>query len=243
MNASTYQFKTNLLKLWAETKAYVFGNLIFKISPNTLIHNPTVDFRIIPANFDLRKLTSSKVGRIAVEVGTGNGGFLSYVASRNNRTVFFGFEIAKDYFLKTKNNIESHLCLNAKVSIQDAFEVIRDKFSNDSISKIYINFPDPWPKKKHWRRRFLTEEKLPTILKKMKKEGEIVFVTDHMDYADFVEKICVKFKEKNLITFEVSEGVPSNYPETKYFRKWKSQGKKDFRTIRIQKLKTYPQSL
>ncbi len=234
-NRLSFIIKKKLKETLQELRANFVGNVIWKNSESTLVLSPIVDFSIIPANFDLKKLTSCKVKKLMVEVGTGNGDFLSYIAKKESRSFFIGFEIAKDYFLKTKNNISKNLRLNAKVAHADAYEVIKNKFQDNSISKIFINFPDPWPKKKHWRKRFLTTEKLPVILSKMKSSGEIIFVTDHMGYADFIEEICKNLKKQKIIKFEISEGVPADYPETKYFRKWKKLGKKEYRTINITK--------
>lgn len=233
MNSTIYNLKTNLENLIAERRSATIYRYLENFVPDYLRYSPIVDFKAVPKNFDFKKLTGSKVKRLFVEIGTGNGEFLVYLAQKYRKALIIGFEIEKEYYVKAKNNIERNLCLNAKMANAEAFETLSNKFSDQSISKLFINFPDPWPKKKHWRRRFLTAEKLPIILSKLRKGGEITFVTDHMGYADFVEEICKDFQKKELIKFEVSEGVPLEYPETKYFRKWKELGKKDYRTIRI----------
>lgn len=233
MKKEVFQKKENQRKEQAEKIAKQIGNALWENSPETLIHSPIIDFDIIPRDFNLLQLTSNKVHKLIVEVGTGNGDFLTYLSKRYKTSFIIGFEIAKEYFIKTKNNLMRELCLNAKVSHEDVFVAIRDKFEDESISRIYINFPDPWPKKRHWKRRFLTTEKLPIILQKMKKGGIITFVTDHMGYAGFVTEICKEFCD--TISYEIKVGIPEEYPETKYFRKWKKLGKKDYKTIVITK--------
>ena len=233
MEKSVFQCKESQRKKQARKIAAQVGNALWENSPTTLIYSPIIDFDIIPSGFNLLQLTSNKVHKLIVEVGTGNGDFLTYLSKRYKTSFIVGFEIAKEYFIKAKNNIMRELCLNAKISHEDAFIAIRDKFEGKSISKIYINFPDPWPKKRHWKRRFLTAEKLPIILQKMKKGGIIIFVTDHMGYADSVTEICEEFCES--VSYKMALGVPEEYPETKYFRKWKKSGKKDYKTIVITK--------
>lgn len=235
-NRLRFTIEKKFKETFQKWRANIVGNIIWRNSRLTLILSPIIDFDIIPANFNLMELTSCKVKNLMVEVGTGNGDFLSYIAKRESRSLVIGFEVAKDYFLKTKNNISTNLRLNAKAAHADAYDIIKNKFQDSSISKIFINFPDPWPKKKHWRNRILTAEKLPIILNKMKTDGEIIFVTDHMGYADFVEEICEELKKQKIVKFEVTENVPVEYPETKYFRKWKKLGKKEYRTITITKV-------
>lgn len=235
MKSLVYKTKSKIRSARQKTSAKIIWKLVWKNSPETFIYNPIIDFRTIPSNTDFRKLTSSKVNKIILEVGTGNGDFHVYLSKKYKKSIIIGFEIAKDYFIKTKNNIMKNLCLNAKISHDEAFGVIKNKFKNYSISKIFINFPDPWPKKKHWKRRFLTVEKFPVILKKMEKGGEIIFVTDHIGYAEFVEKICRQFAKQEELEYWTEAGVPEGYPETKYFQKWREEGRREFQTIRILK--------
>lgn len=235
MRKYLYKIKSYIKQRNANKKANKLGTQIWQNSPETLIYSPVIDFAIIPQDFNLLNLTSNKVENLVVEVGTGNGDFLSYLSKQYKTSLIVGFEIAKTYFIKTKNNLMRELCLNAKVAHQDAYIAIRDKFTKGSISKIFINFPDPWPKKKHWRRRFLTPEKFPMILGKLQSGGEIIFVTDHMEYSEFVQDLCRKFS--NYVQYRIETGVPKEYPETKYFRKWKSLGKKEYKTITIKKIR------
>lgn len=235
MGKLTYKIKSRFRRISSENLAQRVFDLVREASFETLIYSPILDFEIIPSGSDLKKFTSSKVDNLIIEIGSGNGDFLVYLAKKYKKSFVLGFEIAKDYYLKSKNNLMRNLCLNAKISHQEAFKTLKNKFVNDSVSKIYINFPDPWPKKKHWRRRFITSEKFPTILSKLEKNGEIIFVTDHMGYADFVEEICKEFKKGGFIVYSIQNSVPEEYPETKYFRKWKKLGKKEYRTILMKK--------
>ena len=222
--------------LFDNAKAKFLGNLIWRNSPDTLLYCPIIDFSIIPNNFDLKKLTTSKVSHLMVEVGTGNGDFLAYIDKKETRAMIIGFEIVKEYYLKTKNKITRNLYTNAKISHSEAFKTIQNKFQDNSITKLYINFPDPWPKKKHQKRRFLTEDKLPEILNKIKNKGEIIFVTDHINYAQEVEIICQKFIESKKINIKTTNNIPQDYPQTKYYKKWIGQNKTEFRTIIITKI-------
>ena len=79
-----------------------------------------------------------------------------------------------------------------KIFNGDARKII-SKLKANSISKIFILFPDPWPKKKHYKRRFIQSNIIQKLYKILKKNGELRVSTDHNDYLSWILHQFLKF--------------------------------------------------
>lgn len=89
-----------------------------------------------------------------------------------------------------------------------------------SVDNFYVNFPDPWPKKKHKKRRLLKTEFIERLTSKLKKGGSLYMATDQVDYAEEIVKNLgpVTNLKSAYETIFVNELV--DYHETKYYRKF-----------------------
>lgn len=124
---------------------------------------------------------------VELEIGAGKGRFILDRAKKNPDTLFFAVEIRKKYsekiFERKKNlGVENLVVIND--DIKNAFVNI---FKNDSIfDRIFMNFPDPWWKRRHQKRSLASEEMLEKIARVMKKGGEIFIQTDVMSRASAI---------------------------------------------------------
>ena len=119
-----------------------------------------------------------------LEIGSGKGDFLVKMATQNPDKFFLGIEknVTCAGF-SYKKLVESELP-NAKLVWQDVANVfanIKDK----SVQTIFLNFSDPWPKKRHSKRRLTSDLFLKEYLRILKDDGEIVFKTDNVDLFAF----------------------------------------------------------
>ena len=139
----------------------------------------------------LRPLTCMEIfgnnNPLNLEIGIGNGEFIAKYASDKPEENWLGVEVFKKIFKlaeKRANKIETN---NIRIIQFDAALILR-LMEDESLSNVYVNFPDPWPKKKHKRRRLLKPEFMQLIVSKLKKGGLMQIATDHDDYADEINE-------------------------------------------------------
>ena len=113
-----------------------------------------------------------------------------------------------------KPGIKNLLSKNIYVHYGDALEII-EKIRNDTISQIYMLFPDPWQKKKHRKRRLFNEYTFRVILSIIKRNGFFHFSTDNISYALEAKKIISRVTSVD-ISFSKNRGFR---PETKFEKK------------------------
>jgi tRNA G46 methylase TrmB len=100
---------------------------------------------------------------------------------RNPKSLFVGVEVKKKRCLKARAKIERGRLTNARV-IHGPAEAVLRVLPDESVDSFHLYFPDPWPKARHRRRRFLRRENIETLQRKLKAGGFIFFVTDYFDY-------------------------------------------------------------
>ena len=134
---------------------------------------------------ELKKLIKSgKYQNTYLEIGMGKGAFIAECARRHKENLYIGIELNKGVVsLATKKigRFESQICEkldNLKVLDYNALE-LSNIFDNGQVDKIYLNFSDPWPKKKHEKRRLTSDAFLKVYNKILKDDGVIEFKTDN----------------------------------------------------------------
>lgn len=162
---------------------------------------------------------------IDCEIGFGNGEFLVKKSELHQDRNFFGIDYSKESFRRAKKKIEKSkrnnirlVCLEAKA----AFIVL---IPERSLSHIYLNFPDPWPKKKHYKNRLLDREFLKIASSCSTDKGKIIVATDDPFYRDFIlEEIAAVHLWESLFQKGWTDELSDHFT-TKYEKKWKNQGK------------------
>lgn len=159
-----------------------------------------------------------------LELGCGKGKFISEIAKKYKNINYCVLDLDTNAIVYATRKIKELDLINVR-AIPANIEKLDEFFSEKSISKIYINFCNPWPKKRHHKRR-LTH---PNFLKKYKKllisEGEIHFKTDD---DELFEASLEYFNENGfeiiLITYDLSNFDYSENIETEYENKFKKLG-------------------
>ncbi|MEF3255762.1 MAG: tRNA (guanosine(46)-N7)-methyltransferase TrmB [Deferribacterales bacterium] len=154
-----------------------------------------------------------------VEIGIGNGEFITHYASERKNENFLGFEIYRKIFRKARARVQKNNLKNVRLIQYDASFFV-PLLQDNSVLNFYINFPDPWPKKKHNKRRLLKDQFLKIIAKKLVKGGKLFIATDHVDYAqDILRNLKVVFELKpQFENYFINELI--DYYPTKYYRKF-----------------------
>ena len=128
----------------------------------------------------------SSVDRIAVEIGFGNGDALLQMATSQPTTGFVGIEIYRPGIGHFLRGVKDAGLNNVRVFDQDGRDFFAQISTPDSIDEIYILFPDPWPKKRHHKRRLIQKEFLETCANRLKPGGLLCIATDWKDYAQWI---------------------------------------------------------
>lgn len=118
---------------------------------------------------------------VRLEIGFGAGEHLSGDAHANPEIDFIGCEPFINGVATLLSDVERLDLKNVRVFDDDA-RLLLTRLPDACISKIYILFPDPWPKSRHNRRRFINQETLSSLARVAKDNAEFVFASDHMGY-------------------------------------------------------------
>lgn len=119
-----------------------------------------------------------------LELGMGKGKFIIELAKQNPNTNYLGIERSATIVLKAIDNLVGAIPDNLRFMCQNV-ENLENIFMSHSVDKIYLNFSDPWPKKRHESRR-LTHQKFLSIYEKLLKPGSLLeFKTDNIELFDF----------------------------------------------------------
>jgi len=135
-----------------------------------------------PAPSDLRMLFPVPVGDVALEIGFGGGEFMIAQAREHPRTGIIGVEPFINGMAKALAAIESCGLRNVRLHFDDAVDLI-GWLPDASLARIDLIHPDPWPKRRHWKRRFIQDEMVARLARILRPGGEFRFVTDIADYA------------------------------------------------------------
>ena len=160
------------------------------------------------------------------ELGMGKGDFMKGIALKYPEVNFIGIELQQDVLYKAAEKIKEAEISNARLLVFDITN-IENLFAENEIDRIYLNFSDPWPKRRHAKRRLTHANYLEKYRKLLKPEGEIHFKTDNKELFDF------SIGEFNALNMEIldlsydlhSENRPDNIM-TEYEKKFGAKGEK-----------------
>ncbi len=162
-----------------------------------------------------------------LEIGFGFGDFLFEKAKNNPEINFFGFEPHLNGVVNLLAKLEKEKLQNIKISTQDV-RLALEKFDNNFFDEIYILFPDPWPKAKHFKRRLINQNFLDEVLApKIKNAGKLIIATDHDSYKIWI--LDSLLSSKNFLWNAKSKAGWQNFPNdwtiTKYQKKAAAEGR------------------
>lgn len=126
-----------------------------------------------------------------IEIGMGKGQFLMKMAGRNPNVNYVGIEKYSSVLLRALQKMEEHPLENLKFIRMDA-ETITSVFGSHEVSRIYLNFSDPWPKDRHAKRRLTSKEFFSRYNQILTADGHVEFKTDNEALFDFsLEQIAL----------------------------------------------------
>jgi tRNA (guanine-N7-)-methyltransferase len=194
------------------------GKTLSQLQKNLISEN--LDGLLLNSKNPLENSASFK--KINIEIGIGMAEHFMNNAKVNNNELFIGFEPYLNGIANALKISKENSTTNIKLWPDDA-DIALPNFAKESIDRIYILFPDPWPKKKQQKRRFVCKERLVMLNNMLKLGGKLIFASDIADYFDDVFQLCTSIDLKDISNkdFAPMEG----YSKTKYHQKADLEGR------------------
>ena len=180
-----------------------------------------------PAPSPLTGLFAPRVTDIWLEIGFGSGEHLFWQAEHNPDVGFIGCEPFINGVASLLGKIEAAKLATIRIHDGDAREVL-SWLPDNSIGRIFVLFPDPWPKKRHQKRRLISPETIGQAARVLIPGGELRFASDNADYAG---EALLSILTNGAFAWTADRAKdwrmrPSDWPETRYERKALSVGAK-----------------
>ena len=160
---------------------------------------------------------------IDVEIGMGKGDFIIGMAKKYPNINFIGIEMFDSVIVRAVQKLENEKIDNLRLIRMDATEI--DKVFYKEINSIYLNFSDPWPKKRHEKRRLTSHEFLKKYDSIYKGEKNIIQKTDNLDFFAFsIESLSTYGYILKKVTFDLYKDDVEENVATEYEKKFNRNG-------------------
>jgi len=149
---------------------------------------------------------------LIIEIGFGMGRATAGIAYKNPGINYLGIEVHKPGIGRLLWEIEKLRLKNIRIIEGDAAEILTDRIQDNSVSAFHIFFPDPWPKKRHHKRRLVKRPFTDLLARKLVSGGYIYMVSDWVDYGEWALK-----------ELSATEGLTNKYPAFSEPQQWRPE--------------------
>ena len=156
-----------------------------------------------------------------LEIGFGNGASLAQMAMAEPAAHFIGIEVHRPGVGNLLQLIEQNAIRNIRIVCDDAVEVLEQRIADNSLDRVQLFFPDPWPKKKHHKRRIVQPVFAQLVRRKLKPGGVWHMATDWQDYAEHMLEVMNAAEGFSNIS---ATGEYVERPETRPLTKFEQRG-------------------
>jgi tRNA (guanine-N7-)-methyltransferase len=174
--------------------------------PDDLVTNPEA------ARLDPRAWFGNPTHPFEIEIGSGKGTFLIQQASLEPGTNYLGIEWAREFWLYAADRLRRRALPNVRLLNDDAAEFLHWRCSGGIARVIHLYFSDPWPKRKHHRRRVVQDRFLADARRILIPGGELRIVTDHDEYWAWMQEHFQRWTSPTDTGPAPFELVPFNRP-------------------------------
>jgi len=180
-----------------------------------------------PAPTDIADLFDPPARAIKLEIGFGGGEHLAAEARAQDQTGFIGCEPYVNGMAKILAQIESHEIRNVRLFAGDAAELLA-WLPASALTRIDLIHPDPWPKRRHWKRRFVQDATIAAMARVLTSGGEFRFVSDIDDYCAWTLAHLARSRDFVWMAERAADWRQpwDGYTMTRYGRKATREGRK-----------------
>lgn len=166
-------------------------------------------------------------GPLLLEVGFGDGRFTAELSKAHPHWLILGAEVSAASVLRAYRRLRREGVENVRLYHGQGTFALRNLVPPGSLRRVIVNFPDPWPKKRHQAKRLLREEFFRKLSTRLMEGGDLLLTTDHEEYFRFA---LAEAGKTGLYQVEVRD-PPKAHLRTKYALKWKEAGRSFFHAV------------
>lgn len=187
---------------------------------------PRFGLEYAPAPLDLDDIFGRPCpGKRVLEIGFGNGDVLAQLAAAHPDNDYLGIEVHRPGVGHLLLEIEKRTLENVRVSCHDAVEVLARQLPPASLDKVLLFFPDPWPKKRHHKRRIVNPAFVDLVAGRLRPGGLFHLATDWENYAEqMLEVMQASGQFENMVPGGGFAERPSSRPVTKFEQRGRRLG-------------------
>lgn len=170
-----------------------------------------------------------------LDIGFGAGETTTYLAKNMPNSSILGAEVYLSGIGSTLSKSNEEKLNNIKILNDDVVPFLEEKVADNSFDIVLMFYPDPWPKRKHHKRRLFQEEFVNLVYKKLKKDGLFYFKTDWSHYYEEANKLLFNSQHWRVLTDIQLDDVLIDLPQTSFERK-ALQAERKLNKIILQKI-------
>jgi len=170
---------------------------------------------------------------VELEIGMGKGTFLLARAKARPEINFLGLEYARAYCRYCADRFRRAGLTNVHTSCVEAVHFFKVCPAERSLWRVHIYFPDPWPKRKHNRRRLIQPPFIEQVRKSLRIGGQLLVVTDHLDYFRQIQKVLNQAEGFADVPMPRMADESGELVGTNFERKYIAQGKAFYKAMRL----------
>nr|WP_243435950.1 tRNA (guanosine(46)-N7)-methyltransferase TrmB [Acanthopleuribacter pedis] len=166
---------------------------------------------------------------VELEIGIGKGLFITRSGVNHPDTNWIGIEIRRKYLNMARERVEKRPLGNVRLICGEALGFLEEYLPDNSLSVIHVYYPDPWPKKRHHKRRLFGEAFMAQVHRVLKPGGHLLIATDHLGYWEHIQEVL-----QAQTYLDPAERLPED-PDgatglTNFAIKYQAEGRQSYRT-------------
>ncbi len=183
------------------------------------------DDGVAPAAITRLDVTSrfDRAAPLVIEIGFGNGDYLLSRAQAEPGKNFLGIEVHRPGVGRVMHRAEQAGLANLRVACHDAVELLRDAIGEGAAAEVVVYFPDPWPKKRHHKRRLIQPEFVHLIATRLHSGGLLRLATD---WAHYAEQMLVVASAEPMLRNRAADGKFSARPASRPITRFEARGER-----------------
>lgn len=167
-----------------------------------------------------------------LEIGSGKGGFLLGAARAHPERNYVGIEWANKYFRYAADRMARWGVSNVRLMRTDARHLVIRQLPPDVLAAIHIYHPDPWPKKRHHKRRLFIPAFVQAVGRVLQSGGRLFVQTDHAEYIDLIAGLVAREPTLSVLSESSEESAG---PETNFEIKYRRAGRTIYRLTAVRR--------
>lgn len=191
----------------------------FVLRPGRLTKAQEAALSVLLPEYSFNPQVQPSADRMVLEIGFGNGQALAHMAKTDPTSHIIGVEVHPPGVGRLLNALHAQQIANVSIAMQDAVELLEHDIPNAYLDEVRIYFPDPWPKKKHHKRRIIQSEFVHLMHQRLKLGGRLHLATDWMPYAEWMQEVVSAHGG-----FEYQPSATHQRPETHFQRRGERRG-------------------